>query len=344
MEKSENKIYTIIKREDLPNSAVLLEAEIDSRAIAKERFSVIEHLKSHTELDGFRKGKVPESVIISKVGEMAIWEESAEKALEKVVPLILAEEKLFFVARPRIEITKMAPGNPLSFKMRVPIMPTFELPDYKKIAQKTLPKKEEKTEVTEKEIDEAVKKIENIVNQGKADKDKQVLTDDMVKIFGPFKNLSEFREKIKNDLLEDKKATAIEKRRLELTEALLKATKMEMPEELIDEEVEKMERSFHYDVERMGMKAEEYLNKVKKTLDDLRKEWRPVAEKRTKYDIIAGKIAATENIVPTKEEVTKETDHVMEHHKDAKRENVKSYVEHMLVHRKVFEFLENSAK
>ncbi|MFC1775564.1 hypothetical protein ACFLY0_01860, partial [Patescibacteria group bacterium] len=79
---------------------------------------------------------------------------------------------------------------------------------------------------------------------------------------------------------------------------------------------------------------------IKKTEEDLKKEWRTDAEKRAKTQLVLNKIAVEEKIVPEKEKIDHEVKHLMEHYKDADENAARSYVETILTNELVFQFLE----
>ena len=72
---------------------------------------------------GFRKGKVPEQIVREHTNEMAILDAAADEALHDVIPEIAADEKLSVLGRPQLTITKMAPQNPVGFKVRFALSP-----------------------------------------------------------------------------------------------------------------------------------------------------------------------------------------------------------------------------
>ena len=145
----------------LPNSEIEIEGELDSDLFETYFAKAVKKIGENLELDGFRKGKVPENILLSKVPEIQILEEMAELALSEQYPKILeglpaqAGEKintLDVIGRPEISITKLARRNPLGFKIRTAVVPEVKLPDYKKIAQEIISKitdKEKSVEVTE---------------------------------------------------------------------------------------------------------------------------------------------------------------------------------------------------
>ena len=102
-----------------------------------------------------------------------------------------------------------------------------------------------------------------------------------------------------------------------------------------------MEGQFKADIAQMGLQPDEYLKHIKKTWEELRKEWRPDAEKRAKIQLMLQKISLEEKIEPKKEDVEKEIKNLMEHYKGADPERIKAYVEMVLVNDAVIKFLES---
>jgi FKBP-type peptidyl-prolyl cis-trans isomerase (trigger factor) len=294
----------------------------------------------------------------------------AELAISKAYPEILISEKVDAIGRPEVHITKLAMGNPLEFTITTAVVPTFELPDYKAIADtdiKKLPDGMEK--VTDAELDKAILSIrkthashagnpravraEQSSHEGH-DHEKMTaeehekaimdnlpeLTDDFVKTLGDFADIPDFKNKLSTMLVEDKKNQLKEKRRITIADAIGEKTKVELPDIMIESELNRNEAQFKADIERMGLKMEDYLNHAKKTIEDLRVEWHPHAEKKAKLQLILNAIAEREKLHPTKEEIGNEVNHILEHYKDADRERAEAYAETVLTNEKVFLWLE----
>ncbi|MDD5110164.1 MAG: trigger factor [Patescibacteria group bacterium] len=83
---------------------------------------------------GFRPGKAPYAVVMERVGEAKLWEEALEPAVRKTFAPALDEAKLVSVGSPEIAIQKLAPGNPVSYRATVNLLPEVELADLSKIS------------------------------------------------------------------------------------------------------------------------------------------------------------------------------------------------------------------
>ncbi|MBX4198163.1 hypothetical protein KW782_02390 [Candidatus Parcubacteria bacterium] len=118
-------------------------------------------------------------------------------------------------------------------------------------------------------------------------------------------------------------------------------TKMTVPQSIVNNELERMFAQFESDVRGVGLKIEDYLKHIKKTPEDLVKEWKPDAEKRAKLNIILEEIAKTEKIEPEKDKVDDQVKHLTSHYKDIDEVRARLYSEHMLKIEKTIKFLED---
>ncbi|MBU2219111.1 trigger factor family protein [Patescibacteria group bacterium] len=141
----------------LPDSEIEITGEISAGDFESCREQTIKELSENIQIDGFRPGKIPEKILIEKIGEQAIMERMAEIALQKEYFKIIEEKNIQAIGRPEIIITKIARNNPLGFKLKTAVMPEIELPDYKKIANEAMEEKEIKAR--EKKRIEVLEKI-----------------------------------------------------------------------------------------------------------------------------------------------------------------------------------------
>lgn len=350
----------------LDRSRVEITGSIAPAVWEKYRKEALKNINNAVTIDGFRKGMVPENILIAKVGEMSILEEMAELALSKVYIDILINEKIDAIGKPEIRVTKLAAGNPLEFVAITSIVPTVTLPDYKKLAAEVVRKADPKDlKVEEKDIEEAVLKIRkrhatnhlhSEENKNEHDHEKMTpeehdkaiekampeVTDDFVKTLGDFKDVPDFKNKLSDMISEQKRDEAREKLRLHIADALAEAAVVELPDVMIESELERTQAQFSADIERMGVKLDDYMKHAKKTIEELRAEWKPHAEKKAKLQLILNEISIKEKIAPDKKEIEEEVNHIVEHYKDADRERAATYAETVLTNEKVFQFLEKA--
>lgn len=164
--------------------------------------------------------------------------------------------------------------------------------------------------------------------------------DEFAKSFGNFKTAEELKEKIKANLKIEKETAEKDKLRMAIVEEIIKNSEGEIPEVLVESELEKILYRLKADLSNMGFNYEDYLVQIKKTEEDLKKEWRADALKRAKLQIILHTISEKEKLQPTKEEIEKEVANIMAMYKDADPTRAEAYIEQMLENEKVFAFLE----
>jgi FKBP-type peptidyl-prolyl cis-trans isomerase (trigger factor) len=340
MEKKSNN-YQNIAIKNLDHSEIEIEGEITIDALQKSRKMALERLGNEVKIPGFRTGHIPENVLVSHLGEVSILMESGEVALNQEYGNILEEHKIKAIGQPEITITKIAPGNPMGFKIKTAVMPEVTLPSYKKIAKDENAKKEDAAKVEQKEIDDVLKEIKKQrAGQEKKKEEEIELNDEYVKTLGDFTSLDDFTKKIEENILAEKQSKLKEKKRLAIVEKLIAESKIDLPEMIVQSELDRMIAQLKEDIMRAGLTYESYLIQIKKTDEDIRKEWRAHAEQKAKLQFILRDIAREEKIEPEEEAVKKEMEHIMSHFKDADRFQVRMYVENMLRNEKVFTFLE----
>ena len=356
---NEGKSYASATIKKLDKSRVEINGSVDTAVLETFRKQALKSINETVTIDGFRKGMVPENILVAKVGDMAILEEMAEMALTKAYLDIIIDNKLDAIGKPAINVTKLAKGNPLEFKIVTAVVPEVKLPDYKKLAGKEVKKSSaDEIKVTGKDIDEAILRIRksHASHEGHdhekltpEEHEKAIeasmpeLTDDFVKTLGgDFADVPDFKNKLSAMIAENKKDEAKEKMRLRIADALVGGSTIELPEIMLKTELDRTQSQFEADIERMGVKMDDYLKHAKKSLEEIRKEWTPHAEKKAKLQLILNEIAKTEKIEPSKEEVEEEVSHIVEHYKDADRERASTYAETVLTNEKVFQFLEKA--
>ena len=122
------------------------------------------------------------------------------------------------------------------------------------------------------------------------------LDDDFARSMGPFADLAALRAEIRSRL----ERNALDRARHEFSDRIIEyatanAT-LELPDVLIDQEVEVMHDEFRGSLARQGITEEAYLGVVGKGEADLHAEFRPQAEKRVKVLLVLSRIADVEAV------------------------------------------------
>ncbi len=342
----------------LEKSRVEIKASVEAKKFDTYKTKALETIGHHTKIDGFRPGHVPTNILEKKVGEQGILDEMAQMAIMDIYPTILLDNKIDAIGRPEITITKVAMGNDLEFTVTTAVMPTVTLVDYKKVA-KEVNKTETTVLVEDSEIDAALLELRQMRAHQKMhdeghehddhdhtkieEKDLPELTDEFVKSMGKFEGIEDFKTKLKENLLKEKNDREIEKKRIVLIDGIIDGSTIDIPDMLVDFELDKMMQQFTHDISMMGMTMEDYMKRIEKTEADLKKDWIENATKRAKMQLILDEIATKEKLAPTDTEIQTEVAKILDMYKDAKdvsEERARAYVTQILTNAKVFEYLE----
>lgn len=354
-------------------SQVKISGEIPWEELVHERSAAIKKLGANVAIAGFRPGHVPEAMLVKQLGEMNILVEMAERTIAHMYPHIVEAHDIDVIGYPKIDITKIAPENPLGFTATVAVLPEITLPDYHSIA-KEANKNKESSDVTDADVE---KQIEDILRQkaayerlqakaaAKAEGDLPTpetvdaieteedlkklvlpeLTDEVVAGLGQpgqFTSVEDFKTKLREHLEIEKKREVEAKHRAAITDTIVASTTMDLPAVLIESEINQMFAQMNEDLERANLKMDDYLAHIKKTRDDLKTEWTPSAEKRAKLQLILNEIAKKEAIKPDEAQLKTQVDQLTAQYKDADPHRVAVYVASVMQNEAVMKMLENS--
>jgi trigger factor len=361
-------------------STLVITGELPWDEFKQYRAKALQKLGEIIAVDGFRKGHIPEDIIVKKAGDSAILEEMANLAFQALYPQILVDEKIDAIGRPSIQITKLANDNPLGFAITTAVFPEIKLPDYKSIASQINKNKEEIT-VSDDEVLATIEEIrtmkakQDLFKKMQAGEDGHVhdencghdhapipnnkdesveevqkrldeklelpeFNDEFVKSLGEFTSVEEFKVKLKENLAFEKTRKAADKRRIDIIEAIIKETNLELPEIIIESEIDQIMYAMRGDIEQMGMNFEDYLKNLGKSLEDIRLDVRQDAEKRASVQAVVATIAKEEKVTPEEDAIQKEVDVIKKHYPDAAEDSARAYVQTILTNDLVFKMLE----
>lgn len=120
---------------------------------------------------------------------------------------------------------------------------------------------------------------------------------------GPFKTVEELRSDIRRELEAQAKQESERAFENELLETLARDTKVQIPEALIDEEIDRLEQEERQNIVYRGQTWHEHLAEEGVTEQEHRDKNRPGAELRVKAGLILGEIADQEKVQVTPEEL-----------------------------------------
>ena len=390
-----------------------LQITVPADLVREQREEVARTLSSRMKLPGFRKGKVPASVVEKRFGP-ALQQETMDRVIQEAYREALRREAIHPISEGQVDKVEHERDQDLSFRVTVEVSPqvevsrlggfTVERPrvevgdeDVDKVLERLRSqqgvwkpveegtpgetdqvrvhivqlKEAEEAESQEYEltlgegeaipdVEEAIRTLEvgetgeftvhfpedfpNEERRGDAEElritleDRKVkelpeLDDAFAKAVGDFESLDALRDRVRKDLQEELEEDAEAQVRARLVDLLLEANPFEVPESMVEKYVE----SYLGDT---GQAPPEEIEKAKENI-------RPQAERAVKRALLVDRVAETQTIEATSEEVDEKIQEIAEKNEVDPGEVYSQFqktgrlqrLERELLERKVFEFL-----
>jgi trigger factor len=174
------------------------------------------------------------------------------------------------------------------------------------------------------------------------------LNDEFARSLGKIDNLEMLKNNIKEGLMLEKEKNERERARNEITQKIAESANMEIPEILIEREQEHNFEHFKEDVQkRLGISFEDYLKKIGKKEEEIKKMLLPEVEKKIRNFLVLREIGKKENISVTDKEVEEEASKTLKYYPDADKidlNEMKSYTKEVIITEKIFQLLEDLVK
>jgi trigger factor len=146
----------------------------------------------------------------------------------------------------------------------------------------------------------------SVTVQSVKQKELPALDDALAQSAGTFETLEQLRADLRSRLQEQKEAQAKNAATDSALDSLLERAVLEYPAVAVEHEVMDMLASLGERLGQQGFTIEGYLHSAGKTLDQLRDETRPQAEKRLKRALVLAKFAEMEDVKVVQEDVSQE--------------------------------------
>lgn len=302
-------------------------------------------LSQDIELPGFRKGAAPAQMVEQNLGKK-LEDEVFKIAFPQFLVDALKGTNIVPIDYPQYSIVSFQKGGELKFLAKVTERPVVTVGNYKGIKVVRPPLKPVTDEEVLKIIDDLYKRWKlrnpsppvggsgqvpsssqaNVGTQGTSgtmsfNQPKQTTTqpngkgdepdDNFAKGVGA-QSLTDLKTKIKQDLESEAKYN----NELDYEEAILqeveKITQVDIPEILIQDELNRMLVSLQRSVTERGLLMDEYLRGQQKTVESLKNEWRPQAERNVRMELGLSEIARSEGVNISDEELRAEIDKIQD--------------------------------
>jgi FKBP-type peptidyl-prolyl cis-trans isomerase (trigger factor) len=290
----------------LPKSQVEVTITVPWADIEPRWNEMFAKLASEVEVAGFRKGQAPANMVEPRIAN-TLQQEVFKIVMPQALIEALQGSNIVPIDYPQYNVTAFVKGGQLVFTAKVTERPTVKVGNYKILNAKRPPQKQ----ITDSDIQ---KVIDDLFNRWKArnPQNAQATMDDIFAKGVGAESLADLKTKIKTDLENEAKYN----NELDYEESILqeveKVTNVDIPEVLIQDEMNRMMLSLQRNVSDRGMLLEEYLKTQNKTADQIKAEWRPQAERNVRMELGLSEIARNENVNITDEELQAEIDKIQD--------------------------------
>lgn len=173
------------------------------------------------------------------------------------------------------------------------------------------------------------------------------INDDFAKSLGKFENLEMLKKNIKEGLEHELGHKMEHEKKGKYLDEIIKETKADVPQALVENEIENLMQEFEYQIQSMGMTLDDYLEKLKKKKEELRHDWEPQALKRATAALVMKELAKMLEIKVESEKIEEEMNKTLQYYKNVKDfsknidlERLYGYTKGMMENEEVFKELE----
>lgn len=336
-------------------------------------------------VEGFRKGKVPYSILVKRYGVEIFMEDAMELAIDEYYQQIIEKDKLNVVSRPDVNVTSVD-EDAFKFTLTVAVYPEFELGAYKGLkiakAERKAVADEDVRRVIDSDLDAAARFVDvtdravqdgDMVSidycgsvdgvefeGGKAEKysltigshtfipgfEEQVVgkkigeefdvnvtfpedyhaenlkgkaavfkclvheikvkelpaaDDEFAKDLGEYDTFAEYKEGIRARLISEAEQKAVAEENNALLEKVVDGTEVDIPDAMVDDEVEREYGEMAQNMQMYGLKMEDYLKYTGMTEEKLKEDMKQRAARDVKASVVLHALIRKESLVPTRE-------------------------------------------
>ena len=170
------------------------------------------------------------------------------------------------------------------------------------------------------------------------------INDEFVKTLGNIKDVAELKANIRKALEGQAADKAGHDFKEKLAAEVIKDSKTDLPDLLVEEELNFMMKELEGNVLQSGIEFEQFLKNSKTSREQLRVKYRENAISRAKWNLIVREIAKKEKMEVADEKLQEKMDQVLKSYPDEEKAKInmdrfREYIKEMMVTEKVFDLL-----
>ncbi len=270
----------------LPGSQIEVEISLDQKEFLPYYESAYQKALAGVQIKGFRPGAAPKEMADAAVNKEAVFSDAAKEAIRWSLDEVSKDNNWTLIDAPQVSVEDADLG--IKYKAMLTVFPEIKLGNYKKIAHKTLAdKKEVKVEAGE------VEKTLEWIQQSRKEGDKvPEINDEFAKSVGKFENLEALKKSVNDGILMEKQMKERDRLRLKMLDEIIKDSNLDIPAVMIEKTFQGMSKQWGPMMKAAG-----------KTEEQVTQDLRARAKENVASNLVIYRIAQTEKLEPTPEEV-----------------------------------------
>jgi trigger factor len=140
--------------EVLSPTRVRLDVEVAYSELESHVANAYKKVAAQVNIPGFRKGKIPASMIDQRVGRGTVIDEAINSALPEFYGQAAREHKVAVIGRPEVDVKEFVDNDKLVFTVEVDVRPEVVLPDFSKITIEV-----DNVKVEDSDVDEQIESL-----------------------------------------------------------------------------------------------------------------------------------------------------------------------------------------
>jgi trigger factor len=148
--------------EKLPTSEAVLNVDITWDEMEKASEKAYRKLVQKVDIQGFRRGKAPRTILERRLGKEYIYQEGLDDLISEAYKDALKEHELTPISQPKLEAPVFEQGQDYHFSLTVPIVTPVKLADYTALHFET-----EEATVTSEEVDKELESYQSRLTEWK---------------------------------------------------------------------------------------------------------------------------------------------------------------------------------
>lgn len=172
------------------------------------------------------------------------------------------------------------------------------------------------------------------------------LTDEYVKKHAGAESVEAYKNTVRERLLKSAENRSRDETENSIVEEICKHAKAEIPDAMIESEIDRMVQDFSYRLMYQGLKLEDYVKYMGQTMEEFRAQYKPQAQPRVLSQLVIDKIVRTEGFTAEESEVeakiaeqAKSVEKTAEEYKKSMDPRQYDYIRNDIIITKLFDFL-----